>query len=75
MKLKGKVAIITGASRGLGRASAVEMAREGAHLVILGRTASDIEITSRIVAEVGHPRPTLAIEARADRVDAIRRET
>ena len=53
MKLKGKVALITGASRGLGRASAVEMAREGARLVILGRTAPDIEATSRMVAEVG----------------------
>ena len=53
MKLKGKVSLITGASRGLGRASAVEMAREGAHLVILSRTAPDIEATSRMVEEVG----------------------
>lgn len=53
MKLKGKVAIITGASRGLGRASAVEMAREGAYLVILSRTAPDIEVTSRMVEELG----------------------
>ena len=53
MKLKGKVAIITGAGRGLGRASALEMAREGAHLVILSRTAPDIEATSRMVEELG----------------------
>jgi 3-oxoacyl-[acyl-carrier protein] reductase len=53
MKLKGKVAIITGAGRGLGRASAIEMAREGAHLVILSRTTRQIKATSRMIERVG----------------------
>lgn len=34
MKLKDKVAIITGAARGIGRATAVELARNGADVVI-----------------------------------------
>lgn len=38
MKLKGKVAIVTGASRGLGKAMAVELAREGAGVVAAART-------------------------------------
>jgi NAD(P)-dependent dehydrogenase (short-subunit alcohol dehydrogenase family) len=53
MKLEGNVAIITGAGRGLGRASAIEMAREGASLVILSRTTVEIETTSRMVEKVG----------------------
>jgi len=53
MKLKGNVAIVTGAGRGLGRASAMEMAKEGASLVILSRTSPEIEATSRMIAKVG----------------------
>lgn len=34
MSLKGKVAIVTGSSRGIGRASALALAREGANVVI-----------------------------------------
>jgi len=40
MKLEGKVALITGASRGIGRASAIRFAREGAKLVLASRTHS-----------------------------------
>jgi short-subunit dehydrogenase len=47
------VAILTGAGRGLGSASAIEMAKEGVYLVILSRTLSEIEATSRVIEEVG----------------------
>jgi 3-oxoacyl-[acyl-carrier protein] reductase len=41
--LKGKVAVITGASKGLGRAIAEELAKEGVHVSICARGKEDLE--------------------------------
>ena len=48
-KLTGKVAIITGASAGIGRASALALAEEGAHIII---TARREERLNELVAEI-----------------------
>lgn len=42
-KLDGKVAIITGASRGIGRAVAIGFAREGAHVALAARTVEPLK--------------------------------
>jgi NAD(P)-dependent dehydrogenase (short-subunit alcohol dehydrogenase family) len=43
MRLAGRIALITGASRGLGAAAALGFAREGAHCVLVARTVGGLE--------------------------------
>jgi 3-oxoacyl-[acyl-carrier protein] reductase len=50
MRLEGKTAIITGAGRGLGRAAAIEMAKEGASVAILSRTPSELDETAKLIS-------------------------
>jgi NAD(P)-dependent dehydrogenase (short-subunit alcohol dehydrogenase family) len=47
--LDGKIAIVTGASRGIGRAIALRLAQDGATLVLASRTASDL---AKVAAEI-----------------------
>ncbi len=42
-EVKGKTALVTGAGKGIGKASAIALAEAGANLIILSRTKSDLE--------------------------------
>jgi len=53
MKLKNKVAIVTGGGRGIGRAIAHLYAREGAKLMVSARTSNQVEQTTRSIIESG----------------------
>lgn len=52
-RLDGKVAIVTGAGRGIGAASAVALAQCGADVVIAARTQSDLDTVAEQVAATG----------------------
>ncbi len=51
--LAGKIALVTGASRGLGRATAIELARLGAHVVITARSQGGLEETDDAIRAAG----------------------
>lgn len=50
LQLTDKVAFVTGASKGIGRATAEHLAREGADVVITARTAGALEATAKEIA-------------------------
>lgn len=51
--LSGKVALVTGASRGIGFATAIELAKNGAHVIALARTVGGLEELDDEIQKVG----------------------
>ena len=84
--MQGRVALVTGASRGIGRAVALELARNGAHVIALARTQGALEVLDDDIRAVGGSatlvpcdlkdfdaldRLGASIEARWGRLDAL----
>ena len=70
--LAGRVAVVTGASRGIGRATAEAAAKAGAHVVIAARDREALEETARRIHESdGEATPVATDVSRADDVDAL----
>jgi 3-oxoacyl-[acyl-carrier protein] reductase len=70
MKLSGKVAIVTGAGRGIGRAVALALAKEGARVAIASRTFSELSETLRLLAESSN---AIAIPTDVSAAEQVRR--
>jgi NAD(P)-dependent dehydrogenase (short-subunit alcohol dehydrogenase family) len=62
--LTGAVALVTGASRGIGAAVAVELARHGAQVVITGRVQGGLEETDDAIRAVGGAATILPLDLR-----------
>jgi NAD(P)-dependent dehydrogenase (short-subunit alcohol dehydrogenase family) len=54
MSIQNRVIIVTGASRGIGRAAVIRFAREGARVVLVSRSASSLEEVAREIEGAGH---------------------
>ena len=71
--LAGRIALVTGATRGIGRACAVALAGAGAHVIAVGRTQGALEELDDELVAAGAPRPTLVPMdlTEADGIDAL----
>jgi len=67
-KLAGKVAIVTGGSKGIGRATALSLARQGANVVV--NYSSDSAAAESVVSEIGANR-AIAVQGDAGKIADI----
>ena len=70
--LKGKVAIVAASSKGMGKATAMGLAAEGARVTMLARTGVDLERAAQEIREKCHA-DVLAIAADVTSYDDVKR--
>jgi NAD(P)-dependent dehydrogenase (short-subunit alcohol dehydrogenase family) len=62
-RLDGKVAVVTGAASGIGRATSMLFAREGARLLVADQNADGVEETAQLIAQAGGTTHAMAGDA------------
>lgn len=71
-RLSNRLALVTGASRGIGRAVAKALAREGAHVIVTARTAGGLEDLDDEIAQLGGKATLLQLDLKkGERVDQL----
>ncbi len=71
-QIDGRIALVTGASRGIGRATAVALAAEGVHVVLIARTQGGLEETDDEIRALGSEATILPLDLREGaQIDAI----
>jgi NAD(P)-dependent dehydrogenase (short-subunit alcohol dehydrogenase family) len=73
--LEGKVAVITGAGRGIGRDAAMRLALRGVRVVLVSRTLAEITETASVIAQSGGEAHTIPADvASAPAIDSLKAE-
>lgn len=76
MKIENKVAIVTGASKGIGKAIATRFAREGASLVVASRSRDTLEKVAHEIKSAGGEALVVTVDVRnADSTDELVKKT
>lgn len=72
LPFKGRVALVTGASRGIGRAVALGLAKAGAHVIIAARSLTQLESLDDEIQAAGGAATLLQLDLRkGDRIDQL----
>ncbi len=70
--LENKIALVTGASRGIGQAAAIALAGEGAHVILLARTLGGLEETDDEIQKLGGTATIVQLDLRdGAKLDAL----
>jgi NAD(P)-dependent dehydrogenase (short-subunit alcohol dehydrogenase family) len=70
--LAARIALVTGASRGIGAATAIALARLGAHVVLIARTQGGLEATDDAIRAAGGSATLLPLDlAKPESLDAV----
>jgi NAD(P)-dependent dehydrogenase (short-subunit alcohol dehydrogenase family) len=69
---KDRIALVTGASRGIGRAAALRLAREGAHVLLLARTEKSLEAVDDEIKALGGKTSIIPLDLTdGEKIDAL----